>query len=373
MMRNKNSNWKLFGIAALMLVVLACSVSLNNDEEVSSAEQTLQAIYLERTQTAEASMDTSAESEGPPAVEIEHTTLPGNPGKADQIKDEIDTENTAGSKSALGDSFRLGNFERPFTETVMDYHPETDIVRLLLSRGSDFYYFTFELNGADKDLNYPSATYGIEIDTDYDGRGDYLLWAKGDSNTEWNIDDVMLLADSNEDVGGASAVVPDNNDGNGYDQVLFSINDLNDPDSAWKRVDPTDGNNIQLAVKIGLIDNNRFYWKAWADAGVADPAMFDYNDSFSESQAGSPNKNSSFYPISGLNLMDSTCWIAYNLTPTGTELGGCVGLQPTQQPPPPTLKPGCNCSTYVGLDQNCCIQCGFAWSSQSGVCYVPPK
>ena len=219
----------------------------------------------------------------------------------------------------------------------MIYHPETDIVRLLLSKGEDFYYFTFELSGVDKDLNYPSATYGIEIDTDYDGRGDYLLWAKGDANTEWNIDDVMLFADSNNDVGGSSPVVPDGKEGDGFDQVLFSIDNLNDPDSAWKRVDPGDGKNVQLAVKTSLIDNNRFYWKAWADSGLADPELFDYNDSFSESQAGSPNKNSSYYPIDKLNLMDCTCWIAYNLTPTGTELGGCASAPPP--PPPPADVP----------------------------------
>ena len=35
-------------------------------------------------------------------VEIEHETIPGNPGSPDQEKDEIDTSNTAGDKNALG-------------------------------------------------------------------------------------------------------------------------------------------------------------------------------------------------------------------------------------------------------------------------------
>ena len=178
----------------------------------------------------------------------------------------------------------------------------------------------------------------------------------------------MLLSDSNNDVGGSSPVVPNAHGGNGYDQVLFSIDDLNDPDSAWKRVDPNDGNNVQLAVKTGLIDNNRFYWKAWADTGVADPAKFDYNDSYSESQAGSPNKNSDYYPVDQLNLMDSTCWIAFNLTPTGTELGGCVGLPPAQEAPPPPEEPGCNCATPIGLGQDCCTVCGYIWYSDTGNC-----
>ena len=35
------------------------------------------------------------------------------------------------------------------------------------------------------ETGYPSAYYGIEFDTDKDGRGDYLIWAQGDDNTEW--------------------------------------------------------------------------------------------------------------------------------------------------------------------------------------------
>jgi hypothetical protein len=250
-MRKIRSDWILLISAVLLLILMACSVTFNTEKELSSAEQTLEAIYLEQTQTAVASSlqaNTSNVDEALAPIVVEHTIIPGNPGAPDVEKNEIDTENTAGTKSALGDSFRLGNFERPFTETEMDYRPETDILRLELSKGTEFYYFTFELSGVDADENYPSATYGIEIDTDYDGRGDYLLWAKGDAQTEWNIDDVMLLTDSDNDVGGSNPVIPDNNDGNGYDQVLFSINDLNDPDSAWKRVDPNDPNNVQLAV-----------------------------------------------------------------------------------------------------------------------------
>ena len=355
------------------MLMLACSITFNAGGEKSEAEQTLEAIYLEQTQAALASGGGEDTGEaGVPEIEVVHETVPGNPGKAEVEKDEIDTENTADAKNALGDSFRLSNFERPFTESAMVYHPETDIVRLLLAKSDDFYYFTFELSGADKDENYPSAGYGIEFDTDYDGRGDYLLWGTGNASSEWNIQDMLLLEDGNDDVGGSNPVVPDSKDGNGYERVLFSSDMLDDPDVAWQRVDPSNSSNIQLAVKRSYIDNSRFYWRGWADAGVADPSLFDYNDSHDESQAGSPNKNSNYYPVGQLNLMDSTCWIAYNLEPTGTEVGGCVQIQATQ-PPSPTDEPGCACggppSSY-GAD--CCTVCGFAWSSQTGTCYDPP-
>ena len=72
---------------------------------------------------------------------------------------------------------------------------------------------------------------------------------------------------------------------------------------------------------------------------MADPSKFDYNDSFSEGQAGSPNKNSSYYPVGQLNLMDSTCWVAYNFEASGKELGGCYQLAPEPTKAPPTQTP----------------------------------
>ena len=380
-MMKVQKKWILISGGLLLLILLACSVSFDSGgEEASSAEQTLQAIYLEQTLTAAAPAEVEQapapvieEEEAPAPVEINHTTIPGNPGKADQVKDEIDTSNTADDKLALGDSYRLNNFERPFTQDEMIYHPETDLLYLELYEGDDFYYFTLELVGTDKETNYPSAFYGIEFDTDYDGRGDYLLWAKGDSSTEWNIDDVMLLEDSNDDVGGSRPVVPDSNSGNGFDNVLFSIDELDDPDEAWKRVDPDNGSNVQLAVKVSSIGKSRFYWRAWADAGLADPSQFDYNDTVSESQAGSPNNTSAYYPVDQLNLMDSTCWIAYNLEPTGNELGGCYVLQPTEPAPTPkpTSRPICDCpgSCYSISSKSCCEYCGCTWGGGEFPCY----
>ena len=354
-------------IALLLVISIACGVSFNpggGGSEPSEAEQTLQAIYAQDTMQALASANSNqpaAQGAAPVATEITHTTIPGNPGSPDQTKDEIDTSNTADDKLALGDSFRLGNFERPFTQDVMDYKKENDLLEILLAEDDDFYIFSIEIVGPGES-GYPSATYGIEFDTDQDGRGDVLLWAKGGDSTEWTIDGVTVLRDSNDDVGGSRPVLPDTNDGNGYDEVLFSNEVLNDPDAAWQRVDPTSTSIIQLAIKKGMLDDSRFFWKAWADSGLADPAKFDYNDSFSEEQAGSPNVNSDLYPIGQLNLMDSTCWIAYKYVATGKELGGCYQLQP---PPPPTAVP-CSGSCNTGTSQECCTCAGWRW--ENGIC-----
>ena len=292
----------------------------------------------------------------PAVTEISHTTIPGNPGSPDQKKDEIDTSNTASDKLALGDSFRLGNFERPFTQGMTEYKKENDLLEILLAEDDDFYIFSLEIVGPGEG-GFPSASYGIEFDADRDGRGDILLWAKGGDFKEWTIEDVSVLSDSNEDVGGSRPVLPDNDQSNGYDKVLFSKDVLDDPDAAWQRIDPANASVIQLAIKKPLVGSSRFFWKAWADSGLADPAKFDYNDSFSEEQAGSPNKNSALYPIAQLNLMDSTCWVAYQFQATGKELGGCYQLvEPTPVPP----KVSCHC-TKAGLSKDRCLASGNKW------------
>jgi hypothetical protein len=372
-------------IASMLLIfTLACGVGLTNSggntlPTQSPAEQTLQAIYTQNTiqalasaasaqpaAPAAASQASPQAPAAPTATSITHVNVPGNPGSPDVKKDDINTSNTASDKTALGDSYRLDNFERPFTQTVMDYSPEVDLLQVTLAKDPDFYIFNLMLVGSNTGKSFPSAHYAIEMDTNLDGRGDVLLWAKGNGKSDWTIDDVMVLQDSNGDVGGSRQVLPDSNPGNGYDKVLFSADHLTDPDAAWQRMIST--SNIQLAIKTSLVGSPRFFFKAWADNGVADPAKFDYNDSYSEQQAGSPVKTSSLYPVGQIFLVDSTCWIAFNYQPKGTELGGCYQLQPTTVPPTPApTKVRCSCGSPVGLTQSCCKTCGYKWSGSR--CY----
>lgn len=270
---------------------------------------------------------------------VEHKTSPGEPGDDGLVKEEIDTSTTADRKMAFGDSFRLNNYERPFTAGDMVYHPEIDILNLIISKDADFYYFVFELNGVSMDKNYASAAYGVEIDSDRDGRGDFLLYAQG-SSTAWTTEGVMFLQDSNNDVGGSRPVYPDSGGGDGYDQIIFSAEVMDDPDAAWMRVDPANPAKFQLALKTTLIDKDNFFWKAFANGGIVDPARFDYNDNNIEIQAGSPNTISQFYPVGDLDLLDSTCWIAYNFRPTGYEPCSCSKpITPEPKPRKPKLNP----------------------------------
>lgn len=278
---------------------------------------------------------------GKPLLEhddIQHITVPADTLPEGITKDEVDTSLTESRKMANGDSLRLGILERPFSQTEMVYHPETDLLNISVSADDDFYYFAIELSGIDEQSGYPSANYAIEFDTDMDLKGDFLLWAQGDDSMEWNTDNVMVLQDANGDVGGSTAVIPDPGAGDGYEAVLFSTDVMDDPDMAWKRVDPAMPNIVQLAIKKSILDNAYFYWKSWADGGVADPSMFDYNDAFSSSQAGSPDLTSVDYPVNEVNLVDSTCWSAFGFQPTQEKAGGCykapVKIKPKKSTPP---------------------------------------
>lgn len=379
-MLSKQSRRWLAAISLLLVFSLACGVSFDTggkDEPDTETvvELTLQALYAQYTADAAIGAQNvpPAEdaAEAAATQEIQHNLIPGNPGSPEVTKDEIDTSNTAGQKLALGDSYRLGNFERPFTAQTMDYYQENDLIEVKISKDDNFYYLVLDIAGPNKDTGILSATYGVEFDTDLDGRGDVLLFAKGNGSADWTIEGVAVYADTNNDVGGSRPVLPDTDDGDGYDQVLFSINDLNDPDGAWQKAA---GDQVYLAVKRTLVGGNRFFWRAWADSGLADPAKFDYNDAFSEEQAGSPVKTGNFYPVDQLNLMDSTCWIAYNYAASGKELGGCYQLQPTVVPPtqkPPTVVP-CPSQCTTNTIQRCCTCPGWYWTS-AGCRIRPPS
>lgn len=241
-------------------------------------------------------------------------------------KNEIDSSLTSYMKMARGDSLRLGILERPFTQTEMDYHPETDLVSIMVSEDDNYYYFSLELNDVGDD-GYPSANYGLEFDTDKDLKGDYLLWVSGDDNTKWNQDGVSVLQDANKDVGGSTAVIPDAGAGDGYETVVFSPDVTDQAGLAWKRVYPDMPNVVQLAVQKTLLDPGQFFWKAWTDGNAVEAGQFDFNDFYSNAEAGSPDLDSADYPVNQLNLMDSTCWSANGFQPLEMT-GGCYKAPP---------------------------------------------
>lgn len=393
-------------IVIVMTIGIACNLPLVKGDE-SEAEKTLQAIsvkqtidaYEQATEIIPTEITPTATIEEPSAaitatqeetileptatIEIIHTTKPGEPGWVSQWGLDTDSSRSAAQNRAIGGDYLNKNLlERPFTSQEMLYYPDVDLGRIEISKSSTFFYFTLHLNGLNNELGILAGHYGVEIDLDRDGRGDILLWVIGDGNQEWNIDNVFVYTDSNNDVGGRRPMIADapGYSGDGYDQLLFSPDDLDDPDAAWKRVDPADASVIQLAIKKSLLKNSTtFLWNGWADNGVSDPAMIDYNDVFTLSEAGSPLSGSANYPLNALYLTDNTCRLAYGFEPTGDEPGVCPITSPAVAPtaePPPEEPQQCICSDYPNQtfidNEECCVQCGYVWyGTQEFPCDLP--
>ena len=273
-----------------------------------------------------------------------HVAVPAEPSSGGKLNYDVDSTGTGPEHRApYGDSYNINLFERPFTQTDMNYLPALDITTFRLTEDPTWYYISFDLAGGD--LNDPmNINYGVELDTDHDGFGDFLVWASPPYAPEWVAETVQVFEDSNHDTGGASAeksdaVFP----GNGYDKLIFDRGQGTDVDLAWVRANPQVSSAIQLAFKRSLA-GNAFMWGIWADSGLSDPSQFNYNDRFTEEQAGSPEKSEKHYPIKAIYEADNTCWPTQGFKPTGYEPHLCPSLepQPTRVKSSPTDQPqGC--------------------------------
>ncbi len=184
--------------------------------------------------------------------------------------------------------------------------------------------------------------YGVEIDYDADGRGDFLLWATPPFNKDWSTQNLKVYRDVNHDVGGNRPDQADGKSGNGYDKLIFDAGVGDDSDLAWVRIDPADENFIQFAFKQTLIPGNPangFEAAIWADASnLKNPAKFAYNDLMPIATAGSSLKSDANYPIKELYAVDSTCYVIF-----GKSLGYAPLLCPITEEKvkrPPRDKPG---------------------------------
>jgi hypothetical protein len=167
------------------------------------------------------------------------------------------------------------------------------------------------------------------------------------------MENVTAFKDSARKVGGARPMSSDAPAGYvGYDQKIFSLENLGDPDAAWGRVSPKGSSMVEIAFKRSLIGGSgQFLWSVWADDGVKDPEKFDYNDHFTLAEAGSSYKDAN-YPLKALSLVDSTCREVFNVTPTGDIPGLCAlppTVTPTIKPTVPTEPPPPSLGSFSGL------------------------
>jgi len=358
-MRTKAHIKLAFTLAAIFLLASACNIPTgatpdaqaptNTDPPVVDAQPT---DTTAPEPTAENTPETPADTLAPTET-LAHVSYPTQGGSTVYMTDPS-TKTYGPEGRSVADAFVNNIMERPLTAQDMDYKPYLDIIRADLSITSPFVYVTIRLEGSAPQDS--PANYGFEIDADKDGRGDWLIYGQVPDGTEWTTVGVRVYEDTNNDVGGPTPIFDDGALPNldGYETMLFNQGyETTDPDMAWIRRDPNNDNRVQLAVKYNAIGSaDQFLWGAWSDEGPVEPGWFDYNDHFTEVEAGSPLSNNPNYPLDQLPLVDNTCRWVYGFTPTGNEPGICVIPEPTPTPTLTPTPPLYNISGIVFYDNN---------------------
>jgi hypothetical protein len=304
-------------------------------EPVTAQEPTTQALPLPTTEVT--------------AV-IVHVVTPGDPpgNRESGMTDPNTSAYANAAKTMAGENFSMGLFERPFNSGKMDqYFPDLDILQGSLNRVEPWVYVWIRVQDTQPGGVLPGS-YGAEFDLNSDGRGDVFVFVKNPT-AQWSVDGVQVWQDTNKDVGGGIPVEADGkNTGDGYDAVIFNSGVGSDPDAAWGRISPSDPRTVQIAFKYALINNDpTFMWGAWAKTEF-DPAMFDYNDHYTITEAGSPlTYQVPYYPLKAFAEVDNTCRWALGYKPSGSEPGVC----PVPATPTPTASPG-SISGYAWNDWN---------------------
>ncbi|MGB7536955.1 MAG: carboxypeptidase-like regulatory domain-containing protein [Anaerolineales bacterium] len=284
-------------------------------------------IPVTPSETVPAELPTLTPTFTPTFTAVHLATPPGPTGTSRYITDPETRDYAPQKKSPSGsDAYQFNRYERPYTAGTMDYLPDVDLTRVELRVAPPWVYITFFTAGTRTD-GIGRTMYGAEFDVNRDGRGEYLIWGGSPPGVEWTTDGVEVWKDSNGDVGGSDPQLANApwTGGNGYDQKFFSGGQGADPDLAWIR-QIEGGLKIQLAFKYSAIGNAAaFLWNGVADFGVRRPDWFDYNDHFTQSDAGSPLPiQADSYPLQALFGIDNTCRDAYGFSPTGTEPGLCL-------------------------------------------------
>ncbi|GAB4567169.1 MAG: hypothetical protein Fur0017_07350 [Anaerolineales bacterium] len=240
----------------------------------------------------------------------------------------------------------------------MTYIPDMDISAFGISQDDDWYFVSIGLVG-----NNPNSSsnirFALELDTDLDGFGDFLIIADPPYSESWTADNIKIFADSNHNTAGISPLKSDAPfDGDGYDTLIHSPLEErgDDVDLAWIRINAGRFATVQFAFKKSF-SGDSFMYSVIADAGLKDVTRFDYVDYFTESEAGSPVRDNRNYPLKELYAVDNTCFQAFGFFPSMFEPRICPDIvQPEniiRDPRGPTA-PACE------LDYNTCASMGYA-------------
>lgn len=255
---------------------------------------------------------------------IQHVDVPISAPEAQPYPDVVSSDTADEKRAPYGDSYDLNRLERPFSKEMI-YLPDVDITMFGISGEGPWYFVSFGLMGNDPN-NPDEIHYGVELDVNRDGFGDYLILARPPFSAEWTAENVSVFADTDTNTAGTD---PQKSDApltntNGYDQLIYSTEDGvgDDADIAWVRMEEGPNAILQFAFKKSL-SGFTFLYGVMADAGLKDVARLDYVDSFTEAQAGSPVRDNPNYPLKDLYAVDNTCFQAQGFDPTGYESKIC--------------------------------------------------
>lgn len=301
---------------------------------------TLQACNLNATATPApvAPTETPLPIQPPPtevpataAPEMTHRVFPVSSLAMQPYPDVTSKETAAEKRAPFGDSYQINRLERPFSQDMV-YLPDLDIADFGLSQDDTWYYVSIRLVGGNPN-NPMNILYGVELDMNLDGFGDFIITALPPFEQTWTVENVSIYQDTNGDSAGLSSKKSDTPfSGNGFDKLIYSpaqgIGD--DPDLAWARLSPDNSSLIEFAFKKSWA-GSVFMYNALADAGLKDVSQLDYVDRFSLLQAGSPDRSNSAYPLKDLFAVDNTCYQAFGFAASGAEPKICpVIVLPTQ-------------------------------------------
>ncbi len=355
----------IFFILSLMLTILACGLPASKEAtEIPSTEVPATEISATEISATEAATQESAPTSQP--VAIQHQIIPvGLPDQQSGQAGDFDSSKVLENKSSIGgDRFTYGRFERPFNSNTMDvYFSQLDIVDTKVSQDDMWIYGSIVL----KELNSSSAIaskYAVELDTDLDGKGDWLIIANKPESTDWTVNSVQVYEDANNDVGSELPMLSDENSakGDGFESLVFDQGQGSDTDAAWVRLSPNNANLVEISVKQSVIGNPKKYLiNMWAGTSLLNPALFDLNDQFSHEQAGAADNGLQYYyPIKEVYEIDNSCRMAVGFQATGNEPGLCEVLIPISDSNAPPAA-GCtltqaSCGNYSFNAADCCCR-----------------
>lgn len=307
-----------------------------------------------------------AAADTPAPLEIVHVEFPADEAAIDWTQEIRDCNTgeriTLGATTIVGsgcDDWSISKIERPVAAFNDTFIPALDINRAYMGNARNWYYASIRLHNSSAGSLPADLAVALELDTDIDSRGEYLITAAG-MGTEWSTDGVQVRQDANGDVGGDQALRPDGTPGDGYETLLFDVGLGDDPDLAWARISPANGAVIEIAFKESLMPESGVYaWWTWTSQGALDPAAMEVVDALNPADAWRMDNTCGWiYGARPSTLLRNLCEIITPTpTPTATATDAPRRAEPTQRPgqPQPTVCPApdwCNESVASGAVWN---------------------